>query len=129
MGFPSGAFAGPLDAALQMMDAQALAATGDSTLNADLGEGFEPKPIAAMGLLVNVTTIDHTTGNETYQFNVQESADGNTWTDTGLTVTVSPLAVSQVLKVVGVTKRYLKLVWTLAGTSPVITASAWIVRV
>jgi hypothetical protein len=115
---------GPQDDNLRLSNAQTLAQTGDSTVTVDLGEGYEPDPYESVNLLVDTTARDHTTGDETYSVTVWESADDSSWTSTGLTFTIT--AVGQVNKLVGLTKRYVKLILTLAGTTPSITFSAWL---
>jgi hypothetical protein len=121
-GWPGGAFVGPLDSLLQFMAAATLTATGDSTV-LDLGVGYSPSPIDALGILINVTARDATTGNEAYSCEVWESDDNSSWTTTGLSFTVA--AVGQYQKITGITKRYVKLIWTLGGTTPSLTADAW----
>ncbi|MCE5279375.1 MAG: hypothetical protein ABFD92_01995 [Planctomycetaceae bacterium] len=113
-----------LDALQQLMNAQTLAETGDSESVVDLGVGFAPTPDKAARLDMNVTALDAVTGNETYTAEVQESDDLQAWTATGLLLTVA--AVGQISKLFSATKRYQKLVWTLGGTTPSVTASAWI---
>ncbi len=117
---------GPLDADLQLMDSQTIAETGDSEGVIDHGAGFAPEPDAVMRLELEVEALDTGDENETYEVDVQESDDDDTYVSTGLKFAVE--AVGQISKAFGQTKRYTKLVWTLAGTTPSVTASAWLQR-
>lgn len=112
------------DQNLELMAAQTLTETGDSEKVIDLGAGYAPQPYRPLGLELNVTARDYTTENETYVVDVQESADGQSYVSTGLKLTIT--ATGHLRKVVTSTKRYLKLVWTLGGTTPSITADAWL---
>jgi hypothetical protein len=86
----------------------------------DLGSGFAPKGGGQpMQGIVPVTALDTTSGDETYAFKLQESDDNSTFTD--MTPAVSATAVSTVACKGFVTKRYVRLVLTAAGTTPSIT--------
>ena len=68
-------------------------------------------------------TIDVSSGNETYAFSVEHSDDGSTgWTAvSGLTNTVTANNQTKEIRLAElnvVTKRYLRVVATLAGTTP-----------
>ncbi|HUX17293.1 MAG TPA: hypothetical protein VMW52_12530 [Phycisphaerae bacterium] len=120
-----GSFPGPLDANLQLMDEATKEGTGASDV-VDLGENFAPSPAQPLAVEMNVTALDTVTGNETYSVKLQESYDNSNWSDTGLQLSVT--ATGLIHKVVGVSRRYLRLYLTLAGTTPSITADAWVNR-
>jgi hypothetical protein len=114
-----------LDANLQLMNEQTLTASGDSATVLDMGEGFAPQPDQAARLNLIVSALDLASTNETYVADVQESdAAGSGFASTGLKLTIT--AVGALSKLFSLTKRYVKLAWTLGGTTPSVTASAWI---
>ena len=90
----------------------------------DLGQGYAPGGLGRLlAAVVTVTAIDRTTTDETYNFKLQESADGSTgWTDIGFNVATTVVGVIVAKGVV--TTRYIRLVATLAGTTPSVTYSA-----
>lgn len=114
---------GPPDAQLSLQAAATKTASFDSAA-LDLGNGFAPggsgQPMVGV---VNVTAIDKTDGNETYNFTLQESADGSTgWAAIGAAVAAAAVGA---LAVKGfVTKRFVRLSMVAAGTTPSITYSA-----
>lgn len=76
---------------------------------------------------IPITSLDHTTGDETYAFKLQDSPDQATWTD----ITANRLAsdyggpnannVEGIVRLFGaVMQRYVRLVGTLGGTTPVL---------
>lgn len=71
-------------------------------------------------VFLSVGDIDVASGNETYNFKVQESTDNSTFTDiTGATFTaVTADNSKQVINVTNRSKRYVRGVATLAGTTP-----------
>lgn len=81
-------------------------------------------------VVIQAGDIDLTTGNETYTFSVEESADGSTsWAAiSGATNTVTADNQTKTIRVgglgVGTRKRYLRAVLTAAGTTPIIPCSA-----
>jgi hypothetical protein len=92
----------------------------------DLGKGYAPgglgTPLAAV---VNVTAIDRTTGDETYVFKIQQSADGSTgWEDIGPATTTT--VVGSVVAKGLCTSRFVRLVLTPGGTTPSITYGAFL---
>jgi hypothetical protein len=90
----------------------------------DLGAGYAPGGLGRLhAAVVEVAALDKTTGDETYTFKLQESADGaNGWTDIGVGAAASA-AGTVIVKGVSTT-RYLRLVLTAAGTTPSITYDA-----
>lgn len=122
---PAGPWLGPVDEELKLYDAATKAATGNSDV-VDLGENFAPAPDHPIKVELDVDTVVTDDGDETYQFELYESADGVTYTSTGLVFSVA--AAGTVVKTIGVTKRYQRLTHTLAGTTPSITLSGWLGR-
>lgn len=120
-----------------LCDAQAFSAdanttnafdNGSSTPKIDFGSG-EPMCVA---IQVDVAA-DFTTGNETYAFNFIQSANADLSAPDTLisrTIVYSDLAAGaiQVIPIPpgAVTKRYLGLAYDGGGTTPTITATAWI---
>jgi hypothetical protein len=112
------------DASLVLSDSQEFAATADSETVIDLGAGWAPEPDAAMRLRANVEAVT-TGGGETYSLDVQESADGITYTSTGLVLALT--AAGLLTKLFSSTKRYVKLVLTLSSVgTEALTLSAWL---
>ena len=124
LSIPTGFLPGPLDSKMCLSLAQGIIISADSTNVVSLGDGWAPKPIEGMCLYLNVTALDHTTGDETYSFTVWESADNNSWTSTHLTIPIT--ATGSYLAVFGSTAQYVKLIATLAGTTPSITFDAYV---
>jgi hypothetical protein len=81
----------PLDEALQLMDSQTLEATGDSETVLDLGEGFAPAPDLAGRVQIQTEALEVAEANS-YQVEVQESADGQTFAPTGLVLQIAETA-------------------------------------
>ena len=65
--------------------------------------------------------VDTTTGDETYALKVQDSPDNATFTDRSVSVTVTAAGVVTIPAFV--TARYVRLVRTLAGTTPILTVA------
>ena len=91
----------------------------------DLGAGFAPgglgMPAAAVLL---VSALDVSSGDESYAFVIEDSADN---------VTFAPIGASQSVTATGavavsgrVTRRYVRLKLTASGTTPSITYKAWL---
>ncbi len=115
---------GPLDANLQFADGVTKTATAVFGSAVDLGENFAPDPVLPVRVGLNVTALNQANQNETYTLALQESADGVTYTDTGLTFTVQSTGTYHLVG--GLTQRHARLYGTLAGTTPSITADAWL---
>lgn len=123
------------DALLQFSDAQALTATAVSTNSIDLGpqnrniaDGY---PMAI--LIAPSVSADITTGDETYAVALQtddNSAFSSPTTLVTLTIPAAQLKAGQVayfgLPSGAVFERYLRLNYTLGGTSPSVTLDAFI---
>lgn len=121
-----------LDSLLKFSESQALTATADSTnvidlsLDRDIGIG-EP-----MAVFVSVeVAADFTTGDETYQFQV-ETDDNDSFSSSTIiadqTVAAADLAVGDkvVLPIGHANERYLQVVYTLGGTTPSVTVDAFL---
>jgi hypothetical protein len=124
----AGGYPPPLDGSLMFADGQTRATSGDSTNNVDAGAGYAPKPAAPMMLIFQPSGMAHGgQSEESYQINVQESDDAQSWTETGLSfpVTYATAEGAQLVKLFGQTKRYTKVVVTVGGTAPSITFTAW----
>lgn len=124
-----------LDALGLVSDAQAVAATGFSTNTIDLGTTAPRigtgEPIG-FGLAIDVGA-DITTGDETYTIEVVQSDNANLSSPDVLesrTIPAAQLALGA-LHFIEVpqgqpTKRYLGLRYTLGGTTPSFTVTAWL---
>lgn len=77
-------------------------------------------------VIIAAGTIDLASGNETYAFSVEESADGSTgWTAiSGATNTVTASNQNKTIRVGKPSKRYVRAVLTAGGTTPSIAVSA-----
>lgn len=128
-----------IDAQLQFSNGQALSATAASTNVIDLGP-ITPntqRRIGAgepMAIMLNVSTAaDFTTGDETYSVTLQtDDADsfGSAATVAQWTIPASQLTAGATIGL-GVPKgvpveRYIRLNYTLGGTSPSVTLSAYL---
>jgi hypothetical protein len=114
----------PQDSNLLLQDTTTKTASFNSTA-LDLGAGFAPgglgKPAAAV---VQVTALDVSSGDETYKFTLQQSADNVSFTAAGADVTVT--ATGAALAKGHVTQRYVRLALTASGTTPSVTYKAWL---
>ena len=126
---------GPVDEQLRL-DAAAGAAATTQTASAnstalDMGSGFAPGSLGMpVGGIVNVTAADRTSSDETYNFKLQESSDNSTFTDVCANVAVPVSGATATLGAVVckgfITKRYVRLASTIAGTTPSVTFKAWL---
>lgn len=96
----------------------------------DMGSGFAPGGIGMpVGAVVNVTACDRTSSDETYTFQLMESADNATFTAAGPAVAVDVSGATVTLGAICVpgflSQRYHRLTCTIAGTTPSITYEAW----
>ena len=126
---------GPLDEEHRLDAAAGAAATTQAasanTTAIDMGAGFAPGgtglPVAAV---IDVTAADRANSDETYNFKLQESADNSTFVDIGPNVALpvaGAVATLDTLVAKGfLTKRYVRLASTLAGTTPSITFKAYL---
>lgn len=126
-----------VDALLLLSDAQALSATGFSTNTIDLGTQTVQRDVAVgEGLEVNIqvdVAADTSSGDETYTFQFVQSANANLSSPDVL----AQLAIARATLVAGytftlpipenqITKRFIGMQYTLGGTTPTITVTAFI---
>jgi hypothetical protein len=126
-----------LDALLLVSDAQAVSATAFSTNTIDLGDVTPKREVGTgeelgFGMSVDVAA-DATTGDETYTFEVVQSANADL---TSPDVLASRAIARADLKIgtrwffpvpMGApTKRYIGMRYTLGGTTPSITVTTWL---
>lgn len=121
-----------LDQQNQVSDAQALTATAVATNVIDLGvAGNDPFGGEPMGFAITVdVAADHTTGNETYEVDINCSASADLSTPT----TIIKRVIDYSLLTAGskhfiplsdtILLRYLGLNYVLGGTTPTITVTA-----
>lgn len=94
------------------------------------GSAVDTKGFGSAVLTISAGDIDLTTGDETYAFSVEESADGSTgWAAiSGATASVTADNDVKLIRLEGLNmgsrKRYLRAVLTAAGTTPIIPCSA-----
>lgn len=116
-----------IDTKLMFSDAQALTATAvstnvvDQSLDRNLGRG------EALGVMITVdVAADFTTGDETYQFDLQtdDNAGFSSATVLASRAIVAGLLTAGSVHVIPVpldAERYLRMNYTLAGTTPTVT--------
>lgn len=97
------------------------------TANAD-GTGVDTKGYSQGVAVIQAGDIDLTTGDETYTFSIEESDDNSTFAAvSGLTTTVTADNQTKLIRLSNLNttrKRYLRVVLTVAGTTPIIPVSA-----
>lgn len=130
-----------LDAQTLLSDAQAVTADAASTNTIDLGNVTPKNDIGNGEPLVAVFTVDvaadATTGDETYEFQVIQSANADlsspdilVKTDTSYITRATLIAGYQLVLPIPpglVTKRYLGAYYNVGGTTPTITVTASVV--
>ena len=121
-----------IDNLLKLSDSQALTATADSTnvidrsIDRDIGKG------EAMALVINVVVAaDFTTGDETYLFQLESDSTAAMSSSTivagGSVLAADLIAGATIAFPIGtINEQFLQGVYTLAGTSPLVTIDAWI---
>lgn len=118
---------GMQDVQLRLQAAVTKTATFNSTA-LDMGAAFAPGGggLPVQGV-VTVTALDTGDGNETYTFKLQESTDNSSFTDIspGVAVTDTGTVACKGF----LSKRYVRLVATLAGTTPSVTYEAYLNRI
>lgn len=123
-----------LDSQLQFSDSQALTATADSTNVIDLGADhniFEGEP---MIVVINVeVAADTADGDETYAFELETDDNDSFSSATSLlsrTIDKASLTAGSqhtlAIQTEAPVERYLQLVYTLGGTTPSVTVSAYL---
>lgn len=127
-----------LDAQTLLSDAQAVTADAVSTNTIDLGDVTPKRDIGSGEPLALVFTVDvaadATTGDETYQFELIQSANANlTSADVLAAMAVAAASLTAGAQVVlpvppgVITKRYIGANYNVGGTTPTITVTASIV--
>ena len=129
------------DLATILSDSQALTATAYSTNAMDMGNSTPKNDVGSgegLALVINVeVAADATTGDETYQFQLIQSANANLSSEDVILETTTAY-ITRATLVAGyqltipipadlVTKRYIGAKYTLGGTTPTLTVSASIV--
>jgi hypothetical protein len=120
----------PQDNDLLLQDTVTRTATGNGTA-LDLGAGFTPGGIGMpASAVIDVSAADRANSDETYNFKLQESSDNSTFVDIGVNTAVTVASTTATLGVYVakgfITKRYVRLVLTAAGTTPSVTYKAWL---
>lgn len=121
-----------IDSLLEFSRAQALAASAASTNIIDLGSDRDIGPGRPLWVIVQAAVAaDHTTGDETYQLDLQ--TDDNAAFGSPTTIaTLAPAAANIpagarfVIGMPFTNERYLRLNYTLGGTTPSVTLNAWL---
>jgi hypothetical protein len=123
-----------LDAQLLFSDAQAITADAGSTNVVDLGVArnlFDGEPLAVV-LQVDVAA-DHTTGDETYSFQIQCDDNAGFSSATALvtqTISYASLTAGAMILLpipVGVNvERYLRVYYDVGGTTPTLTVTSFL---
>lgn len=125
-----------LDAQLLLSSAQAITASARSSNVLDLGAARDIGNGRPMAVLIHTdVAADFTTGDETYDFTIQTDTDVAFGTAVDLIthrLVAAERAINKLIEIpvpAGATvSRYLCLYATLAGTTPSITFSAWLVE-
>lgn len=118
----------------EFSSAQALTATADATNVLDLKAIGQLGSGTPMQVVVQVNVAaDATTGDETYQFSVTTDDNASLTSDTTIatrTIAAASLTANSIhlidIPENVATERYLGLVYTLGGTTPTITVTAWL---
>lgn len=124
-----------LDAQLTLSDSQALTATAASTNVIDFGSLFGVAGGEPLGVVINVEVAsDNTTGNETYSIALQTDGDvafGSAQTLITYALPAGTAAGSTIclpfVPNASFSEQYYRLNYTLGGTTPTVTLSAYVV--
>jgi hypothetical protein len=122
---------GPQDEATRLEQAITKVANFDGT-TLDLGNGYRAGGIGVLtAAIVQVTAAYRGSSDETYTFQMQESADGATWQACGPEVSIDVSGTSATIasySVGGIVSfEFVRLSLTVAGTTPTISYQAWLV--
>lgn len=120
-----------IDSLIEFSDAQALTATAASTNVIDLGSDRDIGPGRPLWVVVQVdVAADGTTGDETYSVALETDDNSGFSSASSLaTVSIPRSTVAGTRFLIGMPRaneRYLRLYYTLAGTTPTVTLSAWL---
>jgi hypothetical protein len=120
-----------IDKLLELADAQALTATGNTTNVIDLGSDRDVGGGARLWLVLSIdVAADGANADETYSFALQ--TDDNVGISSGTTIITQAVPRSTaagtryILPLPHDNERYLRGTFTLGGTTPSVTYSAWI---
>ncbi|MCW3505653.1 Bbp16 family capsid cement protein [Burkholderia cenocepacia] len=121
-----------IDSLLEFSRAQALSASGASTNIIDLGSDRDIGPGRPLWVVVAVAVAaDNTTGDETYSIALQTD-DNAAFSSPTTIATLAPAAASMpagsrfVIGMPFANERYLRLNYTLGGTTPSVTLNAFL---
>lgn len=122
-----------VDKLLKFSDAQALTATAVSTNLIDLSSDRDIGIGEPMGLVVTVgVAADYTSSNETYKFTLQTATDAGFSSVVVVTETAAlagntlPAGAKVVIPLGHENLRFLRVGYTLGGTSPSVTVDAYL---
>ena len=115
---------GPLDADAMFYDSDTLSDNTASTV-IDLGSNFAPWPPRPLTVTLDVDTLDTDDGDGAYNFKLQSrAATTESWQDTGMSIPVKSTGTK--LAVVGIRKRYVRLLPVITETTPSVKLSAYL---
>lgn len=120
-----------IDSRLEFSDAQALTATAASTNVVDLGSDVDIGPGRTLWVILQLdVAADDTDGNETYVADL-ETDDNSSFSSatTIASVTITRGDAAGTRYVIGfpyANEQYLRLNYTLGGTTPSVTLTAWL---
>ncbi|MGE5610858.1 MAG: hypothetical protein ACM359_16525 [Bacillota bacterium] len=114
----------PQDEELRLEESITKTATFDGTTK-DLGLRYAPGGLGQQAAaVVQVSAMDTESTDETYKMVLQESADGETWTDAGPIISVTEVGA---ISIPGwISKQYARVKLDVGGTTPSITYEAWL---
>ncbi len=122
-----------IDKLLELADAQALTATGNTTNTIDLGSDRDVGNGQPLYLVLSLDVApDGTTGDETYVFTL--TTDDNSSFSSATTILTQTVVRSTaagtryVLPIPSANERYLRGTFTLGGATPSVTYSAWLTK-
>ncbi len=121
-----------IDSRLEFSNAQALTASAASTNVVDLGQDRDIGPGRPLWVVITVdVAADSTTGDETYAIALE--TDDNAGFSSATTLLSRTIAAADlflgsqhVIPVTLTNERYLRLAYSLGGTTPSLTVNAWL---
>lgn len=120
-----------IDSRLEFSDAQALTTTAASTNSIDLSSDRDVGPGRPMWVVISVdVAADDTTGDETYVVDLQTDDNSAFSSATSIAqITIARGTVAGTKFVIGwpyANEQHVRLNYTLGGTTPTVTLSAWV---
>jgi len=109
------------DGATASYTASGVAQVGGSDGSADFGTDAESYPLA--NLVLQITSVDDTTDDETYTFKIEQSASSSFATltdDIEVTIDNGTANGTTAMHRFQVVQRYIRLTYTLGGTTPIL---------